>query len=145
MKKLISFLAASLFCLAQAIPALASAVQVNIYPSDGLPEGWPREGSVVNFTVEFDELVFSFTSDDIVLAGSAMPTTAVVTGNGFTYNVAVSGMSADGLVVINIMDELSFVEYFYNRSLNDGHRTIFIPYVIKPDPLLPGIWLPPLQ
>src|SRR5205807_222683 len=40
-----------------------------------------------------------FATGDVTLSGSAGATTAVVTGSGTTYDVAVSGMTADGTVV----------------------------------------------
>ena len=68
----------------------------------------PTHGSTINFTVVFSEPVVDFAADDVTLHGwpilFAGPTgssgtaansslTAVVTGSGTTYNVAVSGMA----------------------------------------------------
>ena len=39
----------------------------------------------------------------MVLSGTAGATTAVVTGSGTTYNVAVSGMTTSGTVVANVL------------------------------------------
>ena len=38
----------------------------------------------------------------MTLGGAASPTTAVVTGSGATYNVAVSGMTTSGAVTASI-------------------------------------------
>ena len=50
----------------------------------------------------FSETVTGFTTGDVTLAGTAGATTATVTGSGTTYNVAVSGMTAQGTVVATI-------------------------------------------
>jgi len=60
----------------------------------------PTNGSPINFTVVFSEPMTGFTNTDVLLTGTAVPTTAVVTGGGTTYNVAVSGMSGSGTVII---------------------------------------------
>src|SRR5205814_2357238 len=58
----------------------------------------PTNGSPINFTVVFSEAVGDFTAADVTLGGSAGPTTALVSGSGTTYNVAVSGMASNGTV-----------------------------------------------
>ncbi len=62
----------------------------------------PANSSPINFTVDFSESVTGFTEADVTLSGSANPTTAIVTGSGTTYNVAVSGMTASGTVIASI-------------------------------------------
>jgi hypothetical protein len=62
----------------------------------------PTNTSPINFTVVFSETMTGFTSDDIVLSGTAGATTATVTGSGATYNVAVSGMTQPGTVTVNV-------------------------------------------
>lgn len=61
----------------------------------------PASTSPINFEVVFSELVTGFDSSDIQVGGTAGATTAVVTGSGATYNVAVSGMTTDGTVTIS--------------------------------------------
>jgi len=63
----------------------------------------PTSASPINFTVVFNEPVTGFATGDIVLSGTAGATTAIVTGSGTTYNVAVSGMTANGTVIANIL------------------------------------------
>ncbi|HEY0190780.1 MAG TPA: DUF4215 domain-containing protein [Kofleriaceae bacterium] len=58
--------------------------------------------SPVHFTVVFSEAVTGFDADDVVVGGTAGATTAVVTGGPTTYDVAVSGMTANGTVSITI-------------------------------------------
>ena len=53
----------------------------------------PTNASPINFTVVFSETVDGFTGSDVSFSGSTAPgtLTAVVSGTGPTYNVAVSG------------------------------------------------------
>ncbi len=62
----------------------------------------PTNASPINFTVVFSETVNGFDDTDVVIGGTAGATTAVVTGAGPTYNVAVSGMTIDGTVTVSI-------------------------------------------
>src|SRR5207253_498910 len=62
----------------------------------------PTSGTPINFTVVFSERTTDFATGDVTLCGTAGATTAIVTGNGTTYNVAVSGMTGDGTVTATI-------------------------------------------
>jgi hypothetical protein len=64
----------------------------------------PTSASPINFTVTFSETVTGFTAGDISFAGSTVggTLTATVTGTGPTYNVAVSGMTSTGNVVVSV-------------------------------------------
>ena len=62
----------------------------------------PTNGATINFTVVFSEPVNGFIGTDVSLSGTANPTTAVVSGTGPTYNVAVTGMSTSGTVIATI-------------------------------------------
>jgi hypothetical protein len=63
----------------------------------------PTSTTPINFTVVFsDSVTGSFDGTDITLAGTAGATTAVVTGGGRNYNVAVSGMTSGGTVIATI-------------------------------------------
>jgi hypothetical protein len=62
----------------------------------------PAAASPINFRVEFSDNVTGFTTGDITLSGTAGATTAVVTGSGSLYNVAVSGMTGAGTVIASI-------------------------------------------
>ncbi|MEV6416805.1 hypothetical protein [Kribbella sp. NPDC051718] len=60
----------------------------------------PTKLAPINFTVVFDAIVTDFTSSDVTVApGTA---TAVVTGSGTTYNIAVSGFTGTGSVSASI-------------------------------------------
>ncbi|MBN2353736.1 MAG: chitobiase/beta-hexosaminidase C-terminal domain-containing protein [Spirochaetales bacterium] len=61
----------------------------------------PANGTI-DFTVVFSEPVADFATGDVTLSGTAGATTAVVTGSGATYNVAVSGMAGDGTVIASL-------------------------------------------
>lgn len=65
-------------------------------------QGTPALVSPVRFSVVFSEPVTGFAASDVILGGSALPTTAVVSGGPTAYEVAVSGMSANGSVTIAI-------------------------------------------
>jgi hypothetical protein len=62
----------------------------------------PTNATTIHFTVVFSEAVIGFTDADVTLGGTAGANTAVVTGSGTTYNVAVSGMTSDGTVIASI-------------------------------------------
>ena len=72
---------------------------VTIDQKAGQPD--PTNATPINFTVTFSESVTGFASGDINLSASTTPgiLTAVVTGSGTTYNVAVSGMTGNGAVI----------------------------------------------
>jgi CSLREA domain-containing protein len=73
---------------------------VNVQKASGQAD--PAVSSPVNFTVQFSEAVNGFDASDVILSGTANPTTAVVTGSGSTYNVAVSGMTTNGTVAMQV-------------------------------------------
>lgn len=75
---------------------------VTIDQASGQPD--PTSSSPINFTVTFSEPVTGFTSSDITIGGTAGATTALVTGSGPTYNVAVSGMTGSGTVTASVVD-----------------------------------------
>jgi hypothetical protein len=62
----------------------------------------PTSASPINFTVTFSEAVAGFSGANVTLGGTAGATTALVTGSGTTYNVAVSGMTGSGTVIATI-------------------------------------------
>ncbi len=62
----------------------------------------PANASPINFIVIFSSAVTGLTNAGVTLGGTAGATTAVVTGSGTTYNVAVSGMTLSGTVVASI-------------------------------------------
>lgn len=73
---------------------------VTLSQAAGQPD--PTNTSPVNFTVVFNEAVSDFTASDVNLSGTAGATTVVVSGGPATYNVAVSGMTANGTVIASI-------------------------------------------
>jgi hypothetical protein len=62
----------------------------------------PTTNGTINFTAVFDEAVNGFQASDVSLSGTAGATTVAITGGGTTYNVAVSGMTSVGTVIVNI-------------------------------------------
>ncbi|UOE43156.1 HYR domain-containing protein [Agromyces larvae] len=83
------------------VPVDTEAPTVTI--NQGVGQVDPTSVSPIVFDVQFSEPVTGFTNADVVLSGSANPTTAtVVAVDGDTYTVEVSGMNADGLVIAEI-------------------------------------------
>ncbi len=78
----------------------AAGPHVTINQASGQAD--PTTGSTVNFSVAFDEVVDDFIASDVALSGTAGATTAVVTGGGRYYTVAVSGMTVGGTVTAAI-------------------------------------------
>jgi hypothetical protein len=68
--------------------------------NQGASQADPTSASSVTFDVVFSEDVLAF--QDVVLGGSAGPTTSVVTGGPKSYTVTVSGMSTNGTVTASI-------------------------------------------
>jgi len=66
----------------------------------------PSGGTIINFTVVFNESVTGFATGDVIVSGTAGATTATVTEiapmNGTTFNVAVGGMTTTGTVIATI-------------------------------------------
>ncbi|WP_165821254.1 Ig-like domain-containing protein [Nocardioides gansuensis] len=64
----------------------------------------PTNSEPINYGVRFSEPVTGFTADDVELRAPA-GATALVTGTGATYNVAVTAMTTDGTVTIRVASE----------------------------------------
>jgi len=63
----------------------------------------PANAPPFNFTVVFSEPVINFGDGDVTITGTAGGNkTAVVTGSGSTYNVAVSGTTSSGTVIVSL-------------------------------------------
>jgi hypothetical protein len=92
--------ASTTFALANGVVVDATAPTVTINQAGGQVD--PTNSSPVNFTVVFSEPVSDFATGDVTLSGTAGASTAVVTGSGTTYNVAVSGMTSNGTVIATV-------------------------------------------
>ena len=70
-------------------------------------QGDPTSASPISFVVTASEPIVGFDDDDVILGGTAGPTTAVVAeiapNDGTTCRVDVSGMSGPGTVTIDVM------------------------------------------
>src|SRR5207237_165662 len=63
----------------------------------------PTNALPINYTVTFSESVTGFTNSGLTLGGTSTGTkSAVVTGSGTTYNVAVSGATGTGTVTASV-------------------------------------------
>jgi glucose/arabinose dehydrogenase/PKD repeat protein len=83
----------------KAAPAGAPTMTIN--QASGQAD--PTSVSPINFTAVFSAPVTGFTGSDVVIGGTAGgPRSAVVTGSGATYNVAISGMTSGGTVTVSI-------------------------------------------
>ncbi len=93
----------------------------------------PTNASPINFTATFNEDVTGLSGPEIDLSASTAPGTlsAVVTGSGTTYNVAVSGMTGNGTIIATIpgggaSDEAG------NLSLNSTSMDNTVTYISGP-------------
>ena len=85
--------------------------------------GHPTNASPINFTVVFSESVTGFATGDVTLSGTAGATRPrAVTGSGTTYNVAVSGMTADGTVIATIAAGVAHDAAGQRQHRVDQHR-----------------------
>ena len=84
--------------------ALAFDARPTVTINQAAGQSDPTTASPINFTVVFSEPVTGFGNADISFAGSAIGGTlaATVTGSGASYNVAVTGMTGVGTVVVSI-------------------------------------------
>ena len=63
----------------------------------------PTNAQPIEFTAEFSEPVTGFDETDVSVTGTAGGApTVVVTGSGDSYNIAVSGLTSDGTVIVNV-------------------------------------------
>ena len=62
----------------------------------------PTNSSPIHFTAVFSAPVTGFSASGVTLSGTAHPSSDTVTGNGTTYDVAVSGMTSDGTVSVSL-------------------------------------------
>jgi methionine-rich copper-binding protein CopC len=76
----------------------ASTLSVTVEQAGGQTD--PGGSSPVNYTVTFSESVSNFATGDVSISGNTGADTAVVTGSGTTYNVAVSGITSNGWLSI---------------------------------------------
>ncbi|MGA2243308.1 MAG: hypothetical protein ABSH11_14885, partial [Verrucomicrobiota bacterium] len=85
-------------------PAVADTTPPTVTINQAAGQADPTSDSPINFTVVFSESVSDFATGDVTLSGTATnsATTAIVTGSGTTYNVAVSGMTNSGTVIASI-------------------------------------------
>ena len=79
------------------------AVSPTVTITQAATQADPASSSPIRFTVSFSEPVGDFTTGDVTIEGSAPGNkTAIVTGGGVTYDVAVSGMTGSGTVIARI-------------------------------------------
>ena len=91
----------------------------------------PTKNDIINLSVVFSETVTDFTGGDVIISGTAGATTAVVTGSGKSYNVAITGMTKSGSVMVAIPADK------VHNSSNDGNAGA--DYTITYDITAPAI------
>ena len=84
----------------------------------------PTNGSPINFTVVFSTAVTGFTNTGVILGGTAGATTAVVSGSGTTYNVAVSGMTQTGTVTASVAAGAASANGTSNTASTSTNNTV---------------------
>jgi hypothetical protein len=82
--------------------------------------------SIVNFSVIFSENVNDFTYEDLTLSGSANPKKIIISGSGSIYNAAITGMTDNGNVIIDLPENKvhSIVGLGNSASNNIGNQII---------------------
>lgn len=97
-----NFNASTSASVSHTVDAIPPSVTINQAATQADPTG----NSPVHFTAVFSEPVVGFNNSGVSLNGTALATTVVVTqiapNDGTTYDVAVSGMSANGTVIVSI-------------------------------------------
>jgi arylsulfatase A-like enzyme len=83
-------------------PAAADTTPPTVTIDQAAGQEDPTTNLPINFTVIFSKPVTNFAANGVTLGGTAGATTAVVTGSGTNYNVAVGGLSQSGTVIASI-------------------------------------------
>ena len=82
--------------------------------NQALTQSDPTNASTINFTVVFNKPVADFTSTDVTLTGNHPNNlTALVTGSGTTYNIAVTGMTGGDSVTALIAPGVAHDAFSY--------------------------------
>jgi len=90
----------------------------------------PASASPINFTVVFSEPVTGFSASDVTLSSTAGTITTAVTGGPTTYNVAVSGMTSDGIVIASIAAGVATDGINFNTASTSTDNNVL--YVANP-------------
>lgn len=103
-------------------------------------QGDPTKENTIHFEVVFSEAVTGFATGDVTIGGTAGATTATVTGNGTTYQVAVTGMTTSGTVIpiiaANIaLDAVGNNNVASSSTDNEVRYDITAPTVLSLSPL----------
>lgn len=102
-----SFTARATNVAGSSLPSAALSVTIqgplNVTVNQASTQADPTAASPIDFTVVFTNPVGDFTSSDVTITGTAGGTkTATVTGGPTTYNVAISGMTTTGTVIVTV-------------------------------------------
>ena len=81
---------------------VADTTDPTVTINQGSTQNDPTSAPSIVFDVLFSEPVLGFSAVDVTLSGTALATTAVVSGTGPAYTVTVSGMTVSGTVTATI-------------------------------------------
>ena len=88
----------------------------------------PTAAATINFTVVFSEKVTGFVTGDVMVGGTAGATTATVTPTGTggtTYNVAITGMTQTGTVIVSVPAGVAQDQVgYYNAASTSTDNTV---------------------
>lgn len=79
---------------------VANELTVTVEQATSQPD--PARLVPISFTATFSEPVTGLESADVILGGTAGATSVSVSGSGTTYNLAVSGMTGEGTVIVSL-------------------------------------------
>ena len=119
-------------------PTSFTAVDVTPPSVTITPTVTATSGTHIRFTVTFSESVTGFTSDDVVLDGTAGADTAVVTGSGAHYTVTVSGMTGSGTVTA-LIPAGAAQDASGNLNLVSGATPASVRYIQLPSLAITGV------
>ncbi len=107
----------------------------------------PTSGTTIHFRVLFSEPVTGFDNTDVLLSGTAGATTAVVTGSGAEYDVAVSGMTGPGTVVVDVPADAAMGDGVEGNTASTGDANVAsyniaaVPHVGAGPSVQYGFWI----
>ncbi len=132
LRRWIVFAAAALLLGSSAFCATTLTVKVN----QAAGQADPAYNSPIHFTAAFSQSVVGFTASDVLLSGTAGATTVALTdiGNAMSYDIAVSGMRADGTVVVRVPANAAYSWSMGVRVFNTASTSTDNTVTSKPFP-----------
>ncbi|MGH3370861.1 MAG: Ig-like domain-containing protein, partial [Nocardioidaceae bacterium] len=104
-------------------PVTVDTVRPTVTVSQAAGQADPSNTQPVGFTVTFSEPVVGFTTGDLTLSGPA-GAFASMSGTGSSYDVSVSGMTADGEVNLSVGADVAFDVAGNGNSASTGDGSV---------------------